>query len=347
VGYPPHCTGLVSGWVVDRLEAPGSVSVAAWFKGLRLRYGGYESIIEPAGGVYKLDRVKLEEELARHVEDLGARILLETRVSRVTPSGVVEAVGGGGRYDLVILAEGVHGRLRSRLGVRIVHEHVIGLNAHYRAGEVEGLIVDFTPSLHQGLFSWLLEVGDEVLAGTGAPGNVKVYLERVEEAYNLHERTRIYGGKVLLGPPVRHPVIGRVILTGDAGGLTKPFTGGGLYPSTKAAWLAYKGIKSGLEPVEAWSIAVHSVSRELRRQYRVMGILRKNTSLMGEVIKALSESRLDKAVSGEISYDEHHKAVIAAMRHPLRAAKFLAYMLYRHPLDTVKLATAILSSLIA
>ncbi|MEB3774639.1 MAG: hypothetical protein GSR86_06930, partial [Desulfurococcales archaeon] len=255
--------------------------------------------------------------------------------------------GGGGRYDLVILAEGAYGRLRSTLGIEAWHEYVIGLNAHYSRGDVEGLIVDFTPGLHKDLFSWLLTLGGEVLAGTGAPGSVKEYLERVEEAYRLRGRSRMYGGKVLLGPPLRQLVIGRVVVTGDAGGLTKPLTGGGLYPSTRAAWLAYKGIESGLDPLEAWTRAVHTVSKELRRQYRIMGFLRRNTSLMGEVLRALAESGLDKAVAGRINYDAHHKAVLAAARSPLPAVRFLLRMARRRPLETARLAAIVVSSLVA
>ncbi len=345
VGYPPHCTGLVSEWVVDMIGRPARSSILAWYPGLELRVKGKATWIEPKGGVYKLDRVRLEEEMLGEAESQGARILLGARVSRATPDGTVHTPGDQERYDLVLLADGAHGALHGMLGIGHTPKKVTGLNAHYTTGpSPQGIIVDFTPSLHNDLFAWILRVQDTVLAGTGGPpASAKRLLERVERTYGLEGRNTIYGGPVLLGPPAPRPWRGKVVVIGDAAGLTKPLTGGGLYPSTQAATHATRLVDNGAPPVEAWRRSVARVVAILRRQYRVAEALRRDPRLLEETVAALESSGLARGLAGKIDYDRHDRLPLEVVSRPLKGARFLARLAYRHPWGLLRALARVLA----
>ncbi len=346
VGYPPHCTGLVSEWVVDAIGGPARSSVLDRYPGLELRVGEERAWIEPRGGVYKLDRIRLEEEMLGEADGQGARLVMNTRVSRVTPEGMVHYQGESRRYDLVVLADGIHGVLHRMLGLNNRPKTVTGLNAHYSTGpRPRGIIVDFTPGLHKDLFAWILRIGSTILAGTGGPpGMARRLLSKVEEVYGLEGRDSVYGGSVILGPPESRPWRGRVVVIGDAAGMNKPLTGGGLYPSTLAATHAGHLVANGVPLVEAWRRSISRVTGMLRRQYRVAEALRSDPRLLEEVVMALESSGLARGLAGRIDYDRHDRLPLAVASRPLEGARFLAEIALRHPRGLARALARILAS---
>lgn len=329
IGLPRHCTGLVSARVVEGLDA--------W----RLVLDKYKTVefaaqeeavaVRPRGGVYRLDRVMLERTLYERASAAGVVFRFNTRVARVDPgTGKVHLDDGSVRsHGLVVVAAGSLGRVRG-ISVEAGPRRLTGWNMIYASGRAppHGTIrVDFTPGLSTGFFAWVLPTRQGILAGSAAgPGEARRVRERLEEAYGLRGRRDAYGGVVLAGPPTRPLVQGRSVLVGDAGGLVKPLTGGGLYPGLRVAELAASMINQGVKPGHAVARAAERVAYQLRRQHAIARILHYSPGLVEEGIRYARRAELGERLSDSIDYDAHESVglLIASRLRPGDLAGLLA-----------------------
>ncbi|MCS7107320.1 MAG: NAD(P)/FAD-dependent oxidoreductase [Acidilobaceae archaeon] len=313
VGYPPHCTGIVSERVMNLIGKPAWRSVISSYLGLFLQGGGRRLKVDVKGRIYKLERTMLEELMLEEALSLGLRFRPE-RVSRVSSSGVVEVGSSRLQYDAVILAEGYGGSLRRGLSIGFTGKPMRGLNAEYpNYHGLREIFVIFDERISPGFFSWALGADNTIVAGlaTTKAETLKHSLLRLERALGLTGRRRVYGGPVLTGPPGEKLSIGSVHVVGDAAGLTKPLTGGGLYPNSLAAELAMRTLEKSGDLNSSLSLSLKYVASRLRRQYALARILL-GSKAMGLMISLASLARADLLLK-EVDYDEHEKVFLTAL----------------------------------
>ncbi|WP_232502335.1 NAD(P)/FAD-dependent oxidoreductase [Aeropyrum camini] len=317
VGMPEHCTGIVSGRTVDIIGREARETILDSYNSLEIRFRGRTIALLDVGGVYRLDRVRLEDLLLESLRSLGGRVLLRTRVESVGSDGAVRTNGGEARYDAVILADGVHGSLHRRLGIGYMGSHHYGLNILVPGGGESAIMVDFR--LEGGVaFSWEVPSsrGFSVAGAMGTLEGVKRYYE------SLGTRAlKVYGGRIPAGPPAEMLWEGRVFVVGDAGGLVKPLSGGGLYPNAKAAKLAASFIRRGLDVVDALAGSLSIVSDELRAQYAVARLVYGT-----RVLESISRAIGDTPLRLKLDYDTHHQLLLSTLAQagPLPSLKLIA-----------------------
>ena len=338
VGYPKHCTGLVSERTVRLIGRPALESLEAWIGSLEMR-AGQEAIQVPVR-VARLDRVKLEELLLEEASSLGARSFLGARIERVILEGnsVTLSLGHSKKkYDYVVIAEGLHGHLRKHLGIR--HEPVTSIGLNLDVPCTQGSLLTVIAGQGRGVwFSWLAPAGTNrtVVGALGPlPGAVK------REAQALARRCggplEIYGGRVIHGPPLEpSKAAGKnYLIAGDAAALNKPLTGGGLYPGSLLASLTREAISRGLDLARAASAAYKMVYRELKRQHALaMPLLRG-----GLYIVVREAARAGLNLGGEpIDYDRHASLPwVALRRSPGRALLLALHLLLASPRTALQL----------
>ncbi|ABU81765.1 dehydrogenase (flavoprotein)-like protein [Ignicoccus hospitalis] len=242
VGVPEHCTGVVSGAVWEALSSFVSSEVnegalEEFFLGLPEGVG--VTLKGPKGFAAKLDRRRLEEELLETALAEGVKFVKKL-VIRVTPKGYVD----NEKYDRAVIAEGWRAELSERLGVAAKPRRVYGLNLEVvgRAAYPGRAEVWFDKSLAPGFFSWVVMLDGKAVVGTAATKGYDVRA-LARKALEVAERRGLvegevkkeYGGVIQTGPPSLTPCASKVCATGDAAGLNKPVTGGGLYPSLYVA----------------------------------------------------------------------------------------------------------------
>jgi flavin-dependent dehydrogenase len=342
VGYPPHCTGVVSGTTLSILGRPGWRSVEGEYRALRVKYRGLtvvEALFED--GVYRVDRVSLEERLLDAAVSEGVEAFLGVRVESATPSGKVVSRKGSSFYDYIVLADGWRRPLSGPLGLGGYRLRLTGVNVVVPGGgggdtiEVEA----WTP-YSPGFFAWKIPLPSGVLAGAASP--------RPRDAAGFvrslgGEKLLVYGGQVVLGAPRGPIALGRLMAAGDAGGLTKPLTGGGLYPMAKAAAIAESMALSGrpLRPGEAFKAALARVAGELRRQEPVARAFQEDRSLL-EALALLADEwgplrvRLSR-------FDDH--SLTQALAKAVSLAPQLLLRAYRRPAAIAALARAAAAAL--
>jgi len=258
VGVPEHCTGIVSGRVWEELGSYVSKSVkegdlSEFFIGLPSGKG--VTLKGPKDFAVRLDRKRLEEEMLETALSMGVEWRVKL-ITDVTPKGSVH----GQSFDRVFLAEGWRAELSSRLGIAARPRRLYGLNVEVRGraahpGRVE---VWFDKALAPGFFAWVVMLEEKAVVGTAAVRgyNVEKLLSSTLEVARRRglvegEAVKRYGGVIQTGPPVLAPCLRAVCSAGDAAGLNKPVTGGGLYPSLDVA----KKLPGNLNrPIKAYKI---------------------------------------------------------------------------------------------
>lgn len=313
VGYPKHCTGIVSRRTAALIGNAAAESVEAEYERLVLRSRGLRLAVR--AGTVKLDRVRLERLLLEEARSLGAGARLGERVLSVDPeSGELELEDGKrpGGYDIIILAEGLHGRLRrSSLSVRWAPTTSMGVNLEAACPSNGTLEV---VEAREAWFAWRVPTRRGLVVGAlgPRPGGAMREARALLEESGCREAPEVYGGRVIHGPPMppRLAVRGRLVIVGDAAGLTKPLTGGGLYPNALLAEIASRAVRSGQDPRRAYEGAYRAVYRRLRRQYKSARAALQG-GLLWPAVRSLAASYRGEL---ELDYDEHERALASIMR---------------------------------
>ena len=260
LGAPVHCTGIISDELSDLFKVPDS---------LVLNRPTGCSIVSPSGRVVPftsggeeiavIDRGQFDVELGSAAERAGAEIRTRFRVDRVWVEPgrvrVLSADGEGLWARVCILACGVGYRLQRQLGLGLP-----SLFLHSAQLEVDAELAGTAVELHLGEeiapegFAWLVPIDRDgyprMKVGLMARGDAGEHLIR----FLSHRRVagRLAGEP---GEPTRRLLpLGplskthgqRVLAVGDAAGLTKPTTGGGIFYSLLSGLLAAEILTTGL-----------------------------------------------------------------------------------------------------
>ena len=190
VGFPEHCTGLVSGYTAELIGRPAERARLAEFDTVVISGPTRSVEVRPRGGVVKLDRVRLEEAMLDEVEREGGRVHLGVR-AKVGADGTV--LPGGARYDVVVLAEGYFGRLAGSLGLRRRGRVFWGVNEELDYKASGPFVARFDGATSGGFFSWFVPLGDRVLVGTASrdPRAVASYLSEARRAFGVDGSPRV------------------------------------------------------------------------------------------------------------------------------------------------------------
>lgn len=344
VGFPKHCTGIVSTPTLLALGEPGSQCLDHSYT--RIIVEGSKPpgfMVEVAGIAHMLDRVCLEKRLLQQAITHGAEFAPHTRVTRVEqgPSGVRLQAQATAKEGPPTRLTRTHTHAILAIGAKPPHIHhltrqerrppIPGVNFLITADhgvEPDTIRVFFDHSLAPGFFAWAVPRGrDSIVVGlaSDSPQALRRGLDRIAReklGLNRYEATEAYGGPVNRGPPLARLVEGRVMLAGDTGLLVKPVTGGGLYPMAKAT--QNPPLVGGCEQAYiTLSRRVKVMAGELRRQYRIARILHdpSNQDLIDRAVEIAREESLGELIGGRAGFDGHHLLARAVLRKPKAALR--------------------------
>jgi geranylgeranyl reductase family protein len=253
IGTPTHCTGIVSDEMGELAKIPESLVLGrptvARLQGpddarceVPWNHAEREELLV-------IDRGAFDRSLAEQAVAAGAVLRTDAGADSVSVDehGVtVEAGGDRVRAKLCLLACGVSYRFHRRLGLglpgKLIHTAQIELDAEPSAAVELYFGRDLAP---EG-FIWAvpivrdgrsrLKVG--VLARGDAAGCLQRFLERPNIRARLAEPAPPPIRRLLPLKPITTSYTERVLVAGDAGGFTKPTTGGGIFYSLLTASLA-------------------------------------------------------------------------------------------------------------
>lgn len=260
IGEPVHCTGIISLETAE-LAKIGDDVVLGRLTRARL-VGPRGAVVEqdwPAlrsEPIMVIDRARFDEGLARQARAAGAEIRTGVRVLDVETSGdavTLHTETQRLRARACVLACGVSYRLQRRLGLGLPGEAIHTAQIELDAQPDDTVEVRFGRDVAPRGFVWTVPVtrgGQARLkVGAMAHGNAGAcldgFLARPEvRARLVGEPTRPVR-RLLPLKPIARTVADRVLVVGDAGGFTKPTTGGGIFYSLLTASLAAATLVEG------------------------------------------------------------------------------------------------------
>ncbi|MFW9846757.1 MAG: NAD(P)/FAD-dependent oxidoreductase [Candidatus Thorarchaeota archaeon] len=360
IGEPDHCAGLLStsGLVSLGLRPPDDV-IQNHVVGARIYAPSGHHILVERGQreALVLDRRRFDQWLSNRATDAGATIMTNTRVKYLRKEdGRVMGVQTGGDTpqaflsSVVINAEGSRGQISSQAGLPTVTRRSKYPAFQY---EVKGVDLDenlvemyYGRSFAPGFFAWLIPIGENRARVGLAARNHSI--TRLNAAMRHHpvlsERLkhasieRRFGGIVLVGLPIKQTVTDGLLVVGDAAGIVKPTTGGGVILGGMAAEIAGRVVSKVLSNGDSSGASLREYERSWRallmKDLRVMYWTQKLLSTLTDkgldsLIKDAGELKLIETVRREGDMDIQSKVILRLLSRPstllagLKAARYI------------------------
>ncbi len=270
LGEPTHCTGIVSDELSDLFKIPETLVLSR--PTACLIHSPSDRVFPFASngeGIAVIDRGEFDRELGAAAQRAGVEIRTGFRAEHLRPDPMsMQIVGSGGalRARVCVLACGVGYGLQRQLGLELPAHFL-----HSAQVEVDTSTAPSVVELYLGRavapegFGWTVPVirGEQprMKVGVVARGDAEQRLMAILAAPSVRERVTSAAGapvrRLLPLAPARRSYGHRVLTVGDAAGLTKPTTGGGIF----------YGLLSGL-------LAAETLTGALRRDRLAVGDLR-------------------------------------------------------------------------
>ena len=237
IGYPVQCAGLLSTAAFSECRV-SSRSILNTVSGARFIPSSGEPLIIDAGKAkaHVVDRGILDSEMAAAAAEAGAEFRLKTSVTSLEGDRAITK-GTRGReeigFSILIAADGVRSSIARMLGLGRAEFLLGGLQAEVRC-PADPRFVEIHPHASPEFFGWVIPAGNgRARVGLCGEGDLRTKLARLLEPYGgsvLH----LVSGAIPLGVLSR-TYGSRTLIVGDAAGMVKPTSGGGIYTGVRAA----------------------------------------------------------------------------------------------------------------
>jgi digeranylgeranylglycerophospholipid reductase len=273
VGTPVHCTGVLAEDVIGSMNLPAEAVLNPL---ATVRF------VAPAGHSFDyttasteavvIDREVFDSALATRAESAGATIMRGGRVTAIEPAtdGVMLSVADGEqvRARSVILACGANYAFQKRLGLGMPSTFLQSAQLELPADRLGDVEIHFGSEIAPKGFAWAVPVrrsyGTFARIGVMADADAGLYfsrmLARVRDRWAVAVPDTLAPRRRMLPlASVKRTYADRVLAVGDAAGLVKPTTGGGIYYSVVSGEIAAE--------VLGRRLAVNDLSANALREY--------------------------------------------------------------------------------
>jgi len=346
VGAPVHCTGVLAREAFDEFDLPPAL-VLNELTTARFFSPSGQPIVYTTRGIeaVAIDREAFDRHLATEATRAGARLVRGARAVAVTRDAGGVTVESAGqppvRARACVLACGGRYALHRQLGLRVpsllLHTAQRELPARH-PGDVE---VHFGSEIAPRGFGWAVPVRREgrsyarigVMSAGDAPAHFGRLVRRLEERWGLddtrRERPRL---KILPLDRIPRTYDDRLIVVGDAAGLVKPTTGGGIYYGLVSGDIAAQVLAAALadDALSASRLAAYEeqwrarLEDELDTQLTFRSIAQ---AMPDEDIEGLFElARTDgimPIIRRTATFNRHRQLIVALLKHPPARQVFL------------------------
>ena len=346
VGTPVHCTGVLAEDVTATLNLPADAVLNAL---TTVRF------VAPAGHSFDyttatteavvIDRAVFDAALARRAEVAGASIVRGRRVTAIDHAdAAVQLTLGDGEQVLarsVILACGANYTFQKRLGLGIPSTFLQSAQLELPVERLCDVEIHFGSEIAPKGFAWTVPV--QRSDGTFARIGVMAESDPAEFFSRMLARVRDRWGvavpdsaapkrRMLPLGSVRRTYAERVLAVGDAAGLVKPTTGGGIYYSVVSGELAAEVLSSRLAVDDLSAGAMREYERRWRDRFqpefsaqlalRFVAQRMRDADIDALFTLAITDGILP-LVRQKARFNRHRDFILALLRHqPARRALF-------------------------
>jgi len=251
IGQPVHCTGILAKEAFCRFTLPQTAILAEHGATRFYSPAGHElsyQTVTPEAVV--IDRQSFDLGLAAQAQSHGVRLFLGMRVGQIrrNDEGVsLETSQGVFSGKLVILATGTAYHLHRSLGLDFPKQFLHTAQAEVDFPKSEEIELYFGTTVASGSFAWVVPFQhydhSKARIGLMATKEAERAFTRLLHSQPIASRMGSaslvrYRRRPIPLTPLSQTFAYRTLVVGDAAGLTKPTTGGGIYYSLLSAELA-------------------------------------------------------------------------------------------------------------
>jgi digeranylgeranylglycerophospholipid reductase len=337
IGAPVHCTGLLGEEAFAEFDLPASLifaraSAASFWtasgQSIRIDSDRVRAAI--------IDRGALDRHLAARAATAGASVRVGQRVERVAvhADGVsVTGAGGEIRARICVLACGANYRFHRTLGLGLPAAHLLSAQLEIGFPAAPDIEVRLGRDVAPEGFAWMVpfERAGTARARIGLMSKSAAGPRFQQFASALASRAGVSAPlqaprlKMLPLGPVPRTYADRVVAIGDAAGLVKPTTGGGIYYGLLSGTIAAEVIGRALETgqTDASALRAYELGWRSRLGSEIQAGLR-----FRRIASGMSDASMDALVTlarvdgvvpllkEHASFNWHRKAAMALLGHP-------------------------------
>lgn len=337
VGSPVHCTGVLAAESVDEFDLPRTATLNALTTARFVSPAGLVVEYTPRAPLATvIDRIAFDAALAIRAQAAGAELRRDARVSDLQPAASSVRAGVGAdviEARLVVLACGANYSFQRRFGLGLPRLYLHTAQRELRARTLHDVEMHFGRMVAPDGFAWVVPVvrpdGEYVRIGAMASGDALGCYAR------MLARVADRWGVIADGVPPRQKVLplgeiartfgDRLLVIGDAAGLVKPTTGGGIHYSILSGGLAADVAIDALrrDRLDAASLAAYERAwrRQLADELDTQHALR-------SVVTRLSDAEIDSLfdlaqtdgimplVRKTAQFNQHRHLIRALFKHP-------------------------------
>lgn len=336
IGTPVHCTGVLA---ADAFRAFGTSRGSVLNELTTVRFfspsGDSVEYSPPGVEAVVIDRPRFDQELADRAVAAGVQIHRARVTALDITADEVTVAAGNTRFQgrVAVLACGANYSLQRKLGLGMPQLMLQSAQAELPASHVGPVEVHFGGHIARGGFGWAVPVMRRdrpcVRVGVMCDGDAGEHFRRlladVASRWGIHGdgcRPRL---KILPLAPLKRTYGDRLLALGDAAGLVKPTTGGGIYYSLLSAQLAAETLARAFEvqDVSAASLSSYEAAwrKRLGSELRWQLVLRRVAQRLSDAdIDALFQlahtDGLMPLIRRTAQFNRHREFIIALLKHP-------------------------------
>ena len=251
IGVPVHCTGVLGAEAFQEFDLPAHAVVGTAETATFVSADGSRvSVDADKARAVIVDRALFDQALADQSRAAGAELRAGTRVQTITPGPRAVTIRIEGEAPIearaCVLACGANYRFNRQLGFGVPRAFLQSAQLEEPLDGPSSVEVHLGREVAPGGFGWVVPFRRDgvpharlgLMCESRALARFRAFAERIRGSYAAAAEPRQPRLKILPLGPVSRTYASRVLAVGDAAGLAKPTTGGGIYYSLISGQLA-------------------------------------------------------------------------------------------------------------
>ncbi len=338
IGVPVHCTGLIGLDAFAELPIPRE-AILGTARAARFVAADGTSVVVDSERVCAavIDRAAFDQALARETREAGAELRAGARVRRIDVRSDRVVISGDTEDSTVharlcVLACGASYRFNRALGLGVPRAFVQSAQLEAALEGPDSIEVFLGRSVAPGGFAWLVpfrrglrsftRVG--LMCQSSAAGRFAEFTAAIRSRFDVADPWPAPRVKLLPLGPVNRTYAHRILAVGDAAGLVKPTTGGGIYYGLISGDLASAIADEALREGDLSRARLRAYEKRWRQrlgaEIRVgLAFRRLASRLTDRSIDALVElARVDgllPLLKQTADFNWHRRSALALLRH--------------------------------
>lgn len=333
---PPACTGIIGLEGFERFKLPND-SILSTVKDIKfISPSGLSLSFCPTSTIaFVVDRIKFDNRLRELALKNGASIRLDTSCEGIKIKDTYAEVNVNDSRETIkakaiCIASGYNCRLSENFGLGRPSDYVQGVQVEVAMEELKETEIYIGNSIAPGSFAWAVRLNDgQARIGLTTKNNASMFLKSFLKIHFLRDRIKEKGaiiGKIIPVGTLRRTFSDRILVIGEAAGLLKTTTHGGIYYGLISSHLAVETFK---EAFRRGDFGICSMSRyerlwrkTLDREIRLGTVVRRvfshfHDEQINRLFKiAMSDGIMD-IIYKKVKFDWHSDLVFSLMKHSL------------------------------